>query len=128
LKLLIALSSVPRRQHLEGVQLHPVELKPIIKAITSRPQCSLLVFGCGTDSVLWQKINRNGTTAFIEDDPNWLELAQSRLTTAQAYLVSYDTQRSDWQSLVLVATTQKDGFATCNVRGLTFMNWPARGS
>lgn len=85
---------------LDGVQLHPTELRPIVKAITSRPQCSLLVFGCGNDSVLWQKLNRNGTTAFIEDDPKWLELARTSLTTAQVHLVSYDTKRSDWLSLL----------------------------
>jgi hypothetical protein len=29
---------------------------------------------------------------------------------------------------VLVATIQRASFATCNARGLMFMNWPARGS
>ena len=66
----------------------------------SRPGCSLLVFGCGNDSVFWEKINRNGTTAFLEDDPEWLELARSRLTTGQAYPVRYGTRLSEWQSLL----------------------------
>ena len=81
---------------LEDVQLQPTELRLIVKAITSRPGCSLLIFGCGNDSVLWEKVNRNGTTAFLEDDPEWLELARSRLTTAEAHLVRYGTQQSDW--------------------------------
>ena len=36
----------------QGVQLQPVEVLPIVRAIRSRPSCSLLVFGCGNDSRL----------------------------------------------------------------------------
>ena len=85
---------------LEDVQLQSTELRPIITAIASRPRCSLLVFGCGNDSTLWEKINRDGTTAFVEDDPKWLEAARSRLTTAQVHPVRYGTRRSDWLSLL----------------------------
>jgi uncharacterized protein (TIGR01627 family) len=87
-------------EDLEGVQLQSTELRPIIEAITSRPRCSLLVFGCGHDSALWEKLNRDGTTAFIEDDPRWLEAARSTLKTAQVYRVSYGTRRPDWPSLL----------------------------
>jgi uncharacterized protein (TIGR01627 family) len=85
---------------LEGIQLQSSELRPIIKAIAARPRCALLMFGCGNDSALWEKVNRDGTTAFIEDDPTWVETARSRLAAANVYLVNYGTRRSDWLSLL----------------------------
>ena len=85
---------------LDDVQLHPTELRPIVTAITARPGCSLLVFGCGKDSVFWEKINRNGTTAFLEDNPEWLEAARRGLERAEAYLVHYRTRRPDWTMLM----------------------------
>ena len=88
------------KDDVEGVQLHATELRPIVAAITARPGCSLLVFGCGRDSVFWEKVNRGGTTAFLEDNPEWLELARSGLTWAQAHLVDYGTRRQDWGLLM----------------------------
>ncbi len=85
---------------LDEVQLHPTELRPIVTAIGERPGCSLLVFGCGRDSVFWEQINRGGTTAFLEDNREWLELARSRLTTAETHLIQYGTRRSDWADLI----------------------------
>ena len=85
---------------LDDVQLHPTELRPIVAAITARPGCSLLVFGCGKDSVFWEKVNRNGTTTFLEDNPEWLGLARSALTRAEAHLVHYGTRRPDWAVLM----------------------------
>ena len=85
---------------LTDIQLQPSELRPIIKEISARPGCSLLVFGCGNDSVLWERANRDGTTAFLEDDPEWLKLVRARLTKAEAHLVRYGTKRSDWAALL----------------------------
>jgi uncharacterized protein (TIGR01627 family) len=90
---------------LQNFQLQPAELRPIVKAIMSRSGCSLLVFGCGNDSTFWEKINREGTTAFLEDDPQWLALAHAKLKAAQAYPVHYDTKLSDW--LLLIDTPEK---------------------
>ena len=80
--------------------MQPSELLPIVRAIRSRPGCSLLVFGCGNDSVIWEEVNRDGTTVFIEDDPSWAEKIRARLTTANIYLTKYGTKLSEWISLL----------------------------
>lgn len=85
---------------LDGVQLHPAELRPIVKAIRFRPRCALLVFGCGAEAGFWEKINRDGTTAFLEDDPEWLEKARRSLARSSVYRVDYGTRRPEWFSLL----------------------------
>lgn len=84
----------------EGIQMQPPELETIVQAIRSRPGCSLLVFGCGNDSVFWEGVNRDGTTAFLEDDPAWAEKVRPRLKTGKVYLVKYGTKLSEWVSLL----------------------------
>jgi uncharacterized protein (TIGR01627 family) len=85
---------------LERIQLTSTELAPIVKAVTATPGCSLLVFGCGNDSAFWERVNRNGTTAFLEDDPAWAELVRPQLGNAEVHLVRYDTKQSDWAMLI----------------------------
>lgn len=85
---------------LEGVQLEASELRPIIAAIKERPGCSLLVFGCGRDSAFWEKVNAKGTTAFLEDDPDWAALARAALATSSVHVVSYGTKLPDWHRLI----------------------------
>jgi uncharacterized protein (TIGR01627 family) len=82
------------------VQLHPEEIRPIVEAIRSRPSCSLLVFGCGNDSVFWETVNEGGTTVFLEDDPGWAEEIRSRLQQAHVHEVHYDTVLEQWESLL----------------------------
>ncbi len=84
----------------EAVQMQRPELRAIAEAIRSRRGCSLLIFGCGNDSVFWEAVNRNGTTAFVEDDPAWMENVQAKLKAAAVYLARYDTRLSDWISLL----------------------------
>ncbi len=85
---------------LNSVQLQPMELRPIVRAILSRPRCSLLVFGCGADSVFWEKVNRDGTTVFLEDDPKWLELARAKLARSVVHHVNYGTHHFEWLQLL----------------------------
>jgi uncharacterized protein (TIGR01627 family) len=85
---------------LAGVQLEAAELRPIATAITARPGCALLVFGCGRDSLFWEKINHGGTTAFLEDDPEWAADARAALATATVYSVRYDTKLTEWRLLL----------------------------
>ena len=49
---------------------------------------------------MWERINQDGTTAFLEDDLAWAERIRPRLTSASIYLVQYSTKLSDWQSLL----------------------------
>lgn len=85
---------------LTGVQLEAGELHPIVTAIRQRHGCSLLVFGCGNDSHFWEKANRDGTTAFLEDNPRWVAAARTRLATATVHSVRYDTRLPEWRSLL----------------------------
>jgi len=84
----------------ESVQMQPVEVLNIVRAIQSRPNCSLLVFGCGNDSTMWEDVNRGGTTAFIEDDPAWAAKTLAKLKSSRVYLTDYGTRLSDWVSLL----------------------------
>jgi hypothetical protein len=81
---------------LTGVQLTPPELRVIIDPIRARPPCFLLVFGCGNDSPLWQSVNRDGTTVFLEDDAEWAAAVSTRVT-APVHLVRYRTRRRFWR-------------------------------
>lgn len=84
----------------EGVQMQPAELLAIVGAIRLRPGCSLLIFGCGNDSVFWEEVNQGGTTAFIEDDPVWAEKIRAKLKTASVHLTQYGTRLSEWVGLL----------------------------
>ncbi len=85
---------------LDGVQLTPSEFRPIVAAIRARPGGSLLVFGCGRDSPVWEKLNAGGSMAFIEDDPHWATAAKARLEGAPVFLVEYGTRRKQWRRLL----------------------------
>jgi glycosyltransferase involved in cell wall biosynthesis len=85
---------------LANVQLEARELRPIVAAIRERPGCALLVFGCGNDSHFWERVNRGGTTAFLEDNPQWIADARSSLVTAVVHTVQYGTRVSEWRQLL----------------------------
>jgi uncharacterized protein (TIGR01627 family) len=78
------------------IQLRPAELLPIVRAILAVSHCRMLVFGCGNDSPLWEKVNAGGITAFLEDNPKWLAIARSRLTSSVVERVEYRTRVADW--------------------------------
>ena len=82
------------------VQLELDEMRPIVEAIQSTPGCSLLVFGCGNDSAFWERVNSEGSTVFLEDDPGWAEQIRGRLAHAHVRLVEYNTELGHWESLL----------------------------
>ena len=45
----------------------------IIEILLQKAPCKLLVFGLGNDSYLWNKINKDGTSYFIEDNQDWIK-------------------------------------------------------
>ncbi len=85
---------------LTNAQLEVGELRPIMTTIAERPGCALLVFGCGHDSLLWERINRGGTTVFLEDNPDWAASARAGLATATVHDVRYGTKLADWRRLL----------------------------
>lgn len=82
------------------IQLTLPELSVIISEINIRPQCRLLVFGCGYDSILWQKVNSGGVTAFLEDNDAWISISQQQMHIQNVHKVCYGTCVSAWKSLL----------------------------
>jgi Protein of unknown function (DUF579). len=57
------------------IQLAPSHIEVIASTIALRsPGCKLLIFGCGYDSAMWQAMNRDGTTVFLENSPERRDL------------------------------------------------------
>lgn len=84
---------------LDGALLHDVEIEAIIAAVQARPGGSFLVFGCGNDSRLWERVNTAGRTVFLEHHPQWAgDVAAS--IQSEVILVSYWTQRAQWADLL----------------------------
>jgi len=49
-----------------------VQYEEIAKELEPYCPCNLLVFGLGGDSYLWQNLNINGLTIFLESDKGWI--------------------------------------------------------
>ena len=85
---------------LNGIHLKPGELEAVIKSVKKKTPCNLLVFGLGNDSQLWAQLNEGGNTIFLEDKDDWYKTIQQRDHRIRAYLVDYQTKRSQWQKLL----------------------------
>ncbi len=87
-----------------GVQLRYPELKLLIKAIAEFPNCRLLVFGLGNDSLMWQEVNQGGKTVFLEDNDQWFSKFMGSDKAAahgiEAYKIDYPYRMTEWQSLL----------------------------
>lgn len=87
-------------KRLNEIQLSTMQLKVICATIKRKTPCRLLVFGLGNDSSFWASLNRNGTTVFLEDNEEWFEKITEKLKNIKAFLVSYNTQRKDWMTML----------------------------
>jgi len=76
------------------------QLKVISTTVKEKAPCKLLIFGLGNDSVFWSKLNRGGITIFFEDNKNWFQKITKRSKNLTAFLVNYNTKRSDWKMLL----------------------------
>ena len=85
---------------LNRIQLNVDQLTVISKTIKEKAPCKLLIFGLGNDSVFWSKLNRGGVTTFLEDNKNWYQRITKRSKGLTAFLVNYNTKRSDWKMLL----------------------------
>jgi len=52
--------------------------------------CNFLVFGLGHDAYVWDEINENGRTAFLEDDSDWITKFDD--SALEIYEVNYSTR------------------------------------
>jgi glucuronoxylan 4-O-methyltransferase len=60
-------------------QLSPAQIEVIASVVRARaPGARLLVFGLGHDTPLWQRVNRDGETLFVEHDPAFIATAEAR--------------------------------------------------
>jgi hypothetical protein len=82
------------------IELWAEEIESIVEAIVCWPKCRLLVFGTGYDTPLWLALNRQGRTAFIEDDPRWIETATRSCPDVEVHRVTYPTVLSQWPMLL----------------------------
>ena len=81
-----------------GIQLDVEQLYAIAEVVT--PPMNLLVFGLGYDSSFWCELNDGGRTVFIEDNGAWFRHIKSRHTLLEAYLITFNTRRSQWKGLL----------------------------
>jgi len=88
-----------RKAH-DGIQLKPVELMKISRAVSEFESCRMLIFGLGHDSPFWCMTNRGGRTVFLEDLLPWYEQICSRYPDMEAYLVSYSNNITQWEELL----------------------------
>jgi glucuronoxylan 4-O-methyltransferase len=70
------------------------ELGLVAAAIRCRPG-SLLVFGVGNDSMLWDLLNRGYPTVFLESDAFWMKAIGRRWRSLQLHRVVYAARLSE---------------------------------
>ena len=85
-------------RRLSGIQLSRREISDVLNAIRANRHCKLLVFGLGNDSLFWTSANRNGRTAFVEDDVEWIETIRQRDGISDIHSVKYETRLRDWRN------------------------------
>lgn len=88
------------RKRYGGIQLKVSELLRIVQAIRQAENCNLLVFGLGYDSPFWSRMNRNGSTVFLEDYKPWFQKISGKYPELQAYLVSYPCNMTQWEEVL----------------------------
>lgn len=82
------------------IQLSVPEISLIASILMAKRPCRFLIFGLGNDSLFWLLLNREGQTIFFEDDPGWYRKVSIRHPQIKAYLVEYNTKRSQWKKLL----------------------------
>ncbi|MDM3861004.1 MAG: hypothetical protein PT118_14420 [Aphanizomenon gracile PMC644.10] len=90
--------SIMRR--LNQIDLSKDEMKSITDELRRRNSCNFLVFGLGNDSVFWHRLNSGGKTVFLEESEWWLRKVQEQNSALLAYLVEYNTNRTQWRDLL----------------------------
>ena len=84
------LHQIIKEHHASGIQLSMGQIYAIGSAIrAAAPGANVLIFGCGRDSELWNAINFDGHTVFLENDPARLDRARSGNASLQIEEVSY---------------------------------------
>ena len=72
------------------------EYRYVGELIESYSPGNILIFGLGKDSNVWNNLNKNGYTAFLED--NFIYLKRNK--HLNTFPISYTTQRFRWKELL----------------------------
>ena len=59
--------------------------------------CNFLIFGLGEDAYIWEEINKEGRTVFLEDDKEWISKFDDK--GLEIYSVEYDTRAEDHMNI-----------------------------
>ena len=72
----------------------PVKQRIVIgeQILSKGPGCNLLVFGLGGDSVIWNTINENGYSLFIEHDERWANTIAKQVPGINVRTYQYPTK------------------------------------
>lgn len=81
-------------------QLSVREYTYLAEEIERLAPCNVLVFGLGNDSALWDEINAEGKTIFLEHNREWYERILSKNPHLNCYFVQYHTRLSEWKILL----------------------------
>lgn len=87
-------------RRVNGIQLSAPELRTIALTVRRKAPCRFLIFGFGNDAPFWMRLNRRGTTVFLEDDEEWLRQSVRRNPEATVHYVAYETLRPQWRVLL----------------------------
>lgn len=87
-------------QRMNSIWMSRQEFLPVANLVHARTPCNLLVFGVGHDSAIWQALNKDGETVYLEDNPTWMQSIAQQHPTLQIISVSYHTQVQGWQTLL----------------------------
>ena len=53
--------------------------------------CNMLVFGVGRDSIIWNTVNENGYTLFVEHDRRWANSIVQQIPDINTIIYEYET-------------------------------------
>ncbi|KAE8698970.1 Glucuronoxylan 4-O-methyltransferase 3 [Hibiscus syriacus] len=76
------------------------EISVTYNVLRNRNPCNFLVFGLGYDSRMWNALNPQGKTLFLEEDQKWVDNVLKGAPEIRAYTVNYRTQLKEADDLL----------------------------
>eukprot|EP00747_Dinoflagellata_sp_TGD_P071296 gnl/TRDRNA2_/TRDRNA2_156974_c0_seq1.p1 gnl/TRDRNA2_/TRDRNA2_156974_c0~~gnl/TRDRNA2_/TRDRNA2_156974_c0_seq1.p1 ORF type:complete len:392 (+),score=35.99 gnl/TRDRNA2_/TRDRNA2_156974_c0_seq1:130-1305(+) len=89
------------KQQLKGVVLDSIcqQMRLLRRARGSSGQTNMLVFSVGYDSPLWMSMNAHGSTQFIEDDAQWVDMQPDPVKQATS-IIKYETSMPEADTIL----------------------------
>lgn len=83
-----------------GILMTEDQCRLVGSAVRLFPRCRFLVFGTGRDSLLWQELNSDGTTVFLEHSEAWRQEVLARHPGLDVIPITYSTSILQWRELL----------------------------